>query len=625
MKNKVSKVLMSLCIALVFVGTIEPSTAKILASGLEHTEVNFEEIKKFIEEEYNPAIEKGEIPDWIIGILGYERIILYIEKEDGSTLVMGLISKDGRITEIKEGEISNPTVRVFVKESTIRSIMHSDDPVTAFQIALKYGEIRVEGVGTVNWIKYSMTSVLGRIVARFTEPPYDVGKGEEKEVIYHGKEAILKRSPLGYRTIYQEGAAFVINSYGLKVGYTTPEIQKLIEANPEELSPYAGITPYDFPDEAAKKFLEKIQVSTNSIIYVFGPVKPGTVILEEIPEGTILKVPQMHRAYYVFIIDEMPNYKFAHPMRYAWMEFGTGNVQVVNASWRPVILEPETTPAPFKFTSFVKIGGMKFIRGMGSGVGMINDISHKPDAKPPQIAPPTAQPDRCQGRRFALVIDAGDKDTPGIFGGDVADNMAEDADKIAEWLRSEGFQVQRISQYWDSNHPCIRGGNPQPVRDEQGNIVYYWDDRLKTNLRNIFAGYARNLRCCDNFFLYIGAHGNISVHRNVGFFALYDPSGSGNVTVVYYDELRDWLDDFPRCVKFTVFIDACRSGSAISALALLRNTHSKVVILTACNKSQSTPSGQGSQILQLKILIREKTKTMIMMERKEIYSTVGKR
>jgi len=119
MKNKVSKVLMSLCIVLVFVGTIGSSMAKIQASGLEYAGVHFKEIKKFIEEEYNPAIEKGEMPDWIIGIFGNERIILYIEKEDGSTLAMGLISKDGRITEIKEGEISNPTVKVFVKESTV--------------------------------------------------------------------------------------------------------------------------------------------------------------------------------------------------------------------------------------------------------------------------------------------------------------------------------------------------------------------------------------------------------------------------------------------------------------------------------------------------------------------------
>ena len=545
-------------------------------------EFSFEDIKTFIEQQYNPNVDK--LPVFIRNFFGNERMNVYI---DG--IVAGLVSKDGRIIEVKEGEISNPTVKVFVKKSTAGSIMHSDDPATAFQIALKYGEIRVEGVGVINWVKYSMANAFGRIATKFTKPPYDVRRGEEKKVIYHGREAILKGSHLGYRTIYQEGVVFVINSYGLKVGYTTPEIQKLIETNPEELSPYTGITPYDFSEEAAQKFLEKIQVSKNSIIYVFGPVKPGTAILEGAPGGTTLEVPQMHRTYYVFIIDDMPNYKFAHPMRYAWMEFETGNVQVARASWRPVILEPETTPAPFKFTSFLKIDGMKFIKGEGGGVGITNDISHKKKATPPQIPPPTAPPDICQGRRFALVIDAGDKDEWGIFGGDAADNMAEDADEIAKWLRSEGFQVQRISQYWGNNQPCIRGGDPQPVRDNKGNIVYYQDNRLKENLKNIFDKYARNLSCCDNFFLYIGAHGNGSL----GLFALYDPSGSGNKTFVYYDELRDWLEDFPRCVKFTIFIDACGSGSAISALALLRNTHSKVVILTACDATECTPSGQG--------------------------------
>ena len=246
MKNKAWRVLMSLCIVLVFVGTIGSSMAKIQASGLEYAGVHFKEIKKFIEEEYNPAIEKGEMPDWIIGIFGNERIILYIEKEDGSTLVMGLISKDGRITEIKEGEISNPTVKVFVKESTVRSIMHSDDPVTALQIALKYGEIRVEGIGMLNWIRYFTANIFGKIVAKFTPLPYDVKVGEEKEIEWHETKVKIFRNRIGQRIIKfpDKEEHLVIGKYGQILGKTTRELELLKSSKPQgatELSKGAGI------------------------------------------------------------------------------------------------------------------------------------------------------------------------------------------------------------------------------------------------------------------------------------------------------------------------------------------------------------------------------------------------
>jgi len=201
-------------------------------------EFSFEDIKMFIEEQYNPNVDK--LPSFIKNFFGNERMNVYI---DG--IVVGLVSKDGRIIEVKEGEISNPTVKVFVKESTAGSIMHSDDPVTAFQIALKYGEIRVEGVRVVNWVKYSMANVITRIVSNIgiLKSPYDVKQGEEKEIIYKGEIGILKLNSKGIRFVEFPGRkkVIIIDKYGGFVGLSSRNVQELIRLNPTGLTKNAGI------------------------------------------------------------------------------------------------------------------------------------------------------------------------------------------------------------------------------------------------------------------------------------------------------------------------------------------------------------------------------------------------
>jgi hypothetical protein len=74
---------------------------------------------------------------------------------------------------------------------------------------------------------------------------------------------------------------------------------------------------------------------------------------------------------------------------------------------------------------------------------------------------------------------------------------------------------------------------------------------------------------------------------------LYDPSGTGRAVGIAYSTISDWLKEFPQCVKITVFIDSCNSGSAIEDLKELRNTHSKVVIVTSTDSENSSPGGQS--------------------------------
>ena len=90
----------------------------------------------------------------------------------------------------------------------------------------------------------------------------------------------------------------------------------------------------------------------------------------------------------------------------------------------------------------------------------------------------------------------------------------------------------------------------------------------------------------NNFFLYISSHGNS------GSFVLYDPRGTGDNVAISYRTLYQWLNRFPECVKFTIFIDACYSGTAIKDLKKLRDNHSKVVIVTSTDEDGEAPGGQ---------------------------------
>jgi hypothetical protein len=337
-------------------------------------------------------------------------------------------------------------------------------------------------------------------------------------------------------------------------------------------------------EEIALRFLEKVAVTPSSDVYVLGPVEPGTVVQEEASSNVTaveLEVPEALGTNYIFIVDDMPGYKFAHPMRYVWMQYECGETEVVDASWPPVILQPGVTLTPYSSIRSTVIDDVSFTGLTGSGAGITNSISDKPVTSPPNMTNTTAE---C-GDRLALVIDGGDKDKP-WYKGDLADNFEKDANSIATWLETNGYRVFRISQYWgnkkDGAIPAVNGKNVSSKA-----------------LEAVFAAFAKNLSCCDNFFLYIAAHGvepaimTPPIPNVPPAFKIYSATGDGNHEEIGYDKLCRWLMEFPKCVKVTIFLDVCYSGAAIPYLTGLRDKLSKVTILTATDDKTEAAGGQS--------------------------------
>lgn len=125
----------------------------------------FDELKPMVAV-YNQNVDK--IP-MLQTFIGAERIRAEITLNDGSAFVFGITTdSDAKVTSLEKGEIANPTIKAYTTEATVRSILASSTPVTAFQKALETGAIRFEGVGLGNTVKLGLMKVGLKLVGLFT-------------------------------------------------------------------------------------------------------------------------------------------------------------------------------------------------------------------------------------------------------------------------------------------------------------------------------------------------------------------------------------------------------------------------------------------------------------------------
>jgi hypothetical protein len=345
----------------------------------------------------------------------------------------------------------------------------------------------------------------------------------------------------------------------------------------------------DEPEKAAQMLKNMISIPETSEVFFVGPVGPGTVLRENCQvddqELVELEVPDIPGTYYAFYIDDMPGFMFVHGVRYAWVNVETEECSVVSALWWPLILEPGVTPAPFGLITSYLLSGVRFCYGEGGGTGHVNDIDDKRDANPPQTPIMMCN---CT----ALVIDGGDTNR---FPSDAADNFAEHADFIEDYLNDNGFRVTRISQYWGNKHSKIRY-DPKKECTMNAQLKSIIEGLANEQQKSIVKGSADNPPSRE-FFLYINAHG----YENG--FALYDSTGSRDKEFIKYSALYEWLDKFPKEVKIIIFIDSCHSGGAIDKLKDLKDKiengkieqRAGLTIMTSTDRETPALSGELGQ------------------------------
>ncbi len=107
----------------------------------------YSEIQKYVGY-YNNGID--EVPDVVKKIAGNDVILLEITQNDNTNLKIKAVTKDGVITEFQKvssrGGI-DPTVSVSTDETTLKSILHSNDPTGQLSHSLNNGNLDIECKG----------------------------------------------------------------------------------------------------------------------------------------------------------------------------------------------------------------------------------------------------------------------------------------------------------------------------------------------------------------------------------------------------------------------------------------------------------------------------------------------
>lgn len=318
--------------------------------------------------------------------------------------------------------------------------------------------------------------------------------------------------------------------------------------------------------QAANILLSKLTVSPPSEVMVIGPVEPGTVMQEIIASDEMpveLTVPETAGTYYLFFIDDMPQARYEHPVRYAWVELNSKQVQYVSANERPFIERPGKEPGPFVLQGAEVISDVHFTYITGEGapeLGITETKAQKiaPKSVKKNLVVKSSQTESSNScKKYALVIDAGDEKLPWwpvvVFSGsyllfksykELAEELAKDADDMEKWLRGNGFDdVERYSQYWGNDLPSFN--KKQTFWTKLREIIQMFNSQIPTH-------------CCHELFIFVAAHGS---ERG---FQLFKKDGSGLLNRISYEHLLRELNKLHYWTKVTLFIAACYSGQAIT-------------------------------------------------------------
>lgn len=105
-------------------------------------------------ETYNEKVDAdalGAAGDQLKG----ETVNLYVEGPDGETATYAFeMQTDLQIDDLQRGTTDDATMKMTVDKSTYDRIIAADNPARTFRNAVQSGDIEIEGVGTVNSVKW---------------------------------------------------------------------------------------------------------------------------------------------------------------------------------------------------------------------------------------------------------------------------------------------------------------------------------------------------------------------------------------------------------------------------------------------------------------------------------------
>lgn len=137
-----------------------------------------------------PAVAQSDQPDWAAELYGdltpmvetynenvnasdlgiaasqlrNEQVNLVVTDTDGSEATASFrLDSDLRIQDLSQGPSDDATMRMSTDRETMTSVIEASDPSAAFQNAIADRDIRINGIGTVNAVKWTVLNTLADI------------------------------------------------------------------------------------------------------------------------------------------------------------------------------------------------------------------------------------------------------------------------------------------------------------------------------------------------------------------------------------------------------------------------------------------------------------------------------
>ncbi len=135
---------------------------------------------------------EGQVLDGSLGTLfGNQRINIYINLEDESQFIIGLITEDKVVTKLQAGAVEEPTLNIYTDQQTIAEIQSSSTPGMVLKEAFDDGRISYKAIGIFNKLKFKTIFVLVNIIDNFVGKDEngndDKKTDEEKKVVKKNK------------------------------------------------------------------------------------------------------------------------------------------------------------------------------------------------------------------------------------------------------------------------------------------------------------------------------------------------------------------------------------------------------------------------------------------------------
>ncbi len=120
-------------------------------------------------------------------MLKSEKVNVYI-KDGENTQVFGLVTEKRKVISLAEGELEEPTLKVFSDLATITSIQNSATPADDLKKALDEGKITYEAVGFFKKVKFGFSNFFTKMFGGSKDDQKDMKEEVKEELKNETKE-----------------------------------------------------------------------------------------------------------------------------------------------------------------------------------------------------------------------------------------------------------------------------------------------------------------------------------------------------------------------------------------------------------------------------------------------------